>query len=136
MAETQPTARAAKDGAEDLKARAATAAHAAREAKRAEEEAHRKAKEAADAMKAAQAEFRAEALGGAKDSCPKGTVDLGPELRLPDAELVAKIGAGKLDGVLSELLGMVKVHPRLKPDGSFAERGTVIAALEARLKRA
>lgn len=88
--------------------------------------------ERADAYaKERKAEERIDALGAKRDSTPKGSIDLWPELKLEDAALVKKIRAGECDGCISELLELAIAHPRQGPKG-LQERGTVIEALKAR----
>lgn len=105
----------------------------AKEAKHSAEMAKAMAARAADYAKELKAEERTEALSSKKDSVPKGSLDLMPELKLPDAELVAKVRAGAVDGCLSELLELAIAHPRPgKEPGQLRERGTVIEALKQR----
>lgn len=106
----------------------------AKEAKHQAEMAKVMAARAVDYAKERKAEERVEALASAKkDSVPKGSQDLMPELKLADADLVKKVRAGELDGVLSELLELAIAHPRPgKEPGQLRERGTVIEALKAR----
>jgi hypothetical protein len=117
-------------------AAAKSAKQLAVEAEQAAKLAKLQAENAAIAAKAAASELRADALKSRKDTCPKGSVDLMPELRIADSDLAAKVASGDLDGVLSELLEMLTAHPRLAPDGSFKERGVAIEAVKSRLKKA
>jgi len=88
---------------------------------------------AASYAKERKAEERLQGLASKKDSVPKGSLDLWPELKLPDADLVAKIRKGECDGCLSELLELAIAHPKPGPKpGELRERGTVIEALKAR----
>lgn len=128
--------RAAKDAALDAEAKAATAKAREQEAARLAEDAKVAAARAAEDAKAAAGTAREAALTSKKDTTPRGSVDLWPELYLPDADLAAKIASGKLDGVLSELRGMLVGHPRTNARGEVQERQSVIAACEARLRRA
>lgn len=126
MAEEQRPPKAAEEAQ-------AVAVEAAKAAARAAEDAKLKAKQAESYAREQATAARVTELAGKKDSCPRGTQDLWPELMLTDVELVAKIRSGAVDGVLSELLLMARCHPRLgdKP-GTIRERGIVIEALIAR----
>lgn len=128
MSDVTPTELAAMEKAKTAEQRAGEAKAAAAEA----EKALAIAKEAA---READTLLRGERLGGKRDSAPKGTVDLWPELYLPESELAEKVVAGKVDGCLSELLEMAEAHPRLNADGSTERRGTVIEAIKARLRK-
>lgn len=120
----------AMHAADDARASADTIA---KEAKHSADLAKVMAARAADYAKELKAEERLAALASKKDTTPKGSIDLWPELRLPDAELVAKIRKGECDGCLSELLELAIAHPRTsgKP-GELRERGTVMEALRQR----
>lgn len=117
--------------AADAKANADTLA---REAKHQAEMAKVLAERAQDYAKERKAEERVEALSSKKkDSVPKGSLDLMPELKLADADLVEKIRKGECDGCLTELLELAIAHPRPgKEPGQLRERGTVIEALKQR----
>jgi hypothetical protein len=133
-----PTTETDKDA--DLRAAQASAADAERNADTIAKEAKFQAEAAklmaqrADAYaKERKAEERIEALASRKDSVQKGSVDLMPELKLPDADLVKKVRAGECDGCLSELLELAIAHPRPgKEPGQLRERVGPIEALKAR----
>lgn len=115
---------------------AKSAEQKATEAKQAAAEAEKALELAKEEARKADSILRGERLKGTgKDSTTKGTVDLWPELYLPENELASKVVAGACDGVLSELLEMAEAHPRHGADGSIEKRGTVIEAIKARLKR-
>ncbi len=109
------------------------AAEAAREAQQAARVAQALAVNAAEYAKELKATARLEALAGKKDSVTKGSLDLGPELKLTDAELAAKVRKGEVDGCLTELLELAIAHPRPgdKP-GTLKERSLAIEALKNR----
>jgi hypothetical protein len=104
----------------------------AREAKHQAEIAKVMATRAADYAKELKAEERTKALAGEKNSVQKGTVDLFPELKLADADLIKRIRAGDVDGCLNELLELAMAHPRPNPAGGLRERATVMEALKTR----
>lgn len=116
-------------------AKVKNAAELAAEANQRAAEAEKAAADAKAEARKAESILRSSLLSGKKDSAPKGTVDLWPELYLPEAELAEKIVAGGCDGVLSELLGMAEAHPRHTVDGKDERRGTVIEAIKARLRK-
>lgn len=116
-------------------AKVKNAAELAAEANQRAVEAEKAAADAKAEARKAESVLRSSLLSGKKDSAPKGTVDLWPELYLPESELAEKIVAGGCDGVLSELLGMAEAHPRHTADGKDERRGTVIEAIKARLRK-
>lgn len=133
--QSESPSRAARDAAANEQVLAEQAAVTATEAKHAAEVADLRARQAAEALGTQRERLRAERLASKRDSVPCGTVNLIPELGLSDQDLVDRVNAGKVDGVLTELLGMCKAHPRLKPEGTFSERQLPISAIQKRLAR-
>ncbi len=111
----------------------ARAEQAARDAKHSAEAAALLAKQAESYAREQAESARVAGLAGKKDSVPKGSLDLMPELRLKDSELTAKIRKGECDGCLSELLELALAHPRphALPDES-RDRGGPVEALRQR----
>jgi hypothetical protein len=119
--------------AEEAAAARENAETIAKEAKHSADLAKLMAERAASYAKEREAENRIAALAGKRDTVPKGSLDLFPELRLSDSECIDKIRKGVLDGCLSELLELALAHPRPESrPGESRDRGGVCEALRNR----